>query len=173
MASLGNYRVLVSTLAVELQISWFTKHYKSHLHCLSTNYPSVSHLNSQCCFLMSVVSNKSKTFIPLDSDLLNNPSPQCVELTMEFSLCYLTPNKICGEMPSYLSRKVRWKITTEINDNTTHHSDQRNFSETSLINRKGIKNLRVKYIIAPWAMLQCQFTCLNIKTRHFNPLIFN
>jgi len=73
-------------------ISWPDKWKNSHLHTLPTDYSSISHLNGQRSFLVSVVSDKSKTLVPLNSNLLNYPSPQCMELAMEFSLCYLLPS---------------------------------------------------------------------------------
>jgi hypothetical protein len=61
----------------------------SDLHGLSTNYLSIAHLNGEGCFFMSVVSNKSKTFISLDTHLLNYSSPKGMKITMQLSLSNL------------------------------------------------------------------------------------
>lgn len=47
---------------------------------------------------MSVVSNKSKSFVPLDAYFLNNPSTKSMKLTMEFRLSHLSTQPNSGSI---------------------------------------------------------------------------
>ncbi len=77
----------------------------SYLYGFATNYPPIRHLNGWGCFFMSVVPNKSKSFIPLDTHFLQNPSPKSMKLTMEFSLSYLSTNTKISESKYKLKNK--------------------------------------------------------------------
>lgn len=59
----------------------------TYLYLFATkNWLGISHLNSKSCLSMSTVSHKTKSFIPLDSDLLNNSSTKRMKVAMKLKL---------------------------------------------------------------------------------------
>lgn len=67
----------------------------SHLHLLAKEIwwlGGIAHLNSQSCLSMSTVSNKTKAFVSLDSDLFNHSSTKRMEVAMEIELSDLQIN---------------------------------------------------------------------------------
>lgn len=56
-----------------------------YLDLFPTKMLTIPHLNGKTCFIMCAVSYKTKTFLPLNADILNGPSTKGMKELVEIS----------------------------------------------------------------------------------------
>jgi hypothetical protein len=55
----------------------------SYLDWFPADYRPIGHLNRECCFPVGAISHESKPFVLLNTDLLDRPDPQVIEVAVK------------------------------------------------------------------------------------------